>query len=88
MLIYWSLFAILSIDRLFFKKITSLLLWKIVFVAGIIILIIKDASLIPLLMEIQQKGADIWKNLGFSLLINTITLLFIYRSYKFISKGV
>jgi len=89
MLIYWSLFAVLSVDRLFFKKITNLLLWKIVFVAGFIVLIIKDVSLVSLLMEIQQKGAyGMWNSLGFLLLINIITFLFIYRSYKFISKGV
>ncbi len=91
---YWALFAILSFDRLVFKKITNILFWKTFFVAGIIVLAVQDVSLISGLVEIQRVyGYEAWSDtwpfmlLGFALL-NTITILFIHKSYKFISKGI
>ncbi len=88
-IIYWSFFAVLIADRLFFKKITSLLFWKFIFIIGVVLFIIKNISSILLLMEIYQKNTyDIWSGVLMLMLLNVTILLFIYRSFKFITKGV
>jgi len=92
---YWSFFSILLIDRLFFKRINNILFWKAVFVTGIVIFVIDNITrVIPQLLVFMQavysNNVMLYFVLGssFFLLFEVITLLLIYRSYKFISKGV
>ena len=89
MISYWAFFAILLTDRLFFKNIVNLFFWKAIFIIGIVLLIVKDVVSALLLLEIYQKNIyGIWDGVLMFLFLNIITLLFIYRSYKFILKKI
>ncbi|OGD68322.1 hypothetical protein A2996_02590 [Candidatus Campbellbacteria bacterium RIFCSPLOWO2_01_FULL_34_15] len=91
---YWSFFSILLIDRIISKKINNILFWKGVFVSGLIIFIIDNIRLFPQLLALKQivYSDNIFLYFAFSitgfLIFEAIMLMFIYRSYKFISKGI
>lgn len=91
---YWSFFSILLIDRLIFKKINNILFWKGVFVSGVIIFVIENIRLFPQLLALKQVvySNNIFLYFVFSitgfLIFEAIMVMFIYRSYKFISKGI
>ena len=91
---YWSFFSILLVDRLIFKKINNILLWEGVFVSGVIIFIIDNIRLFLQLLALKQVvySGNIFLYFVFSiasfLIFEAIMSVFIYRSYKFISKGI
>lgn len=88
-MIYWALFTILLADRLTYKKITNVFLWKTVFIGGICIIIIKNISLYPILSSISSTDPkDIFLSIWPLLAVNAATILFIHRSYRYISKGI
>lgn len=88
-MVYWTLFMILLTDRMTYRKITNLFFWKAIFVGGICIVIIKNISLYPILSSIPYTNLkDIFFNTWPLLAVNAATILFIYRSYYYISKGV
>lgn len=86
-MIYWALFVILLADRMTYKKITNIFFWKTVFVGGICIVIIKNIMLYPILSSLSYTNPkDILLNTWPLLAVDAATILFIYRSYHYISK--
>ncbi len=86
--IYWTLLAILLIDRLTVKKINNIVFWKTIFVTGILVLIIKDLKLFSIFFNARFINIkDMLITLMYLLIPNIITGLCIGRSYQMIKKG-
>ena len=87
-MVYWALFTILLADRMTYKKISNVFFWKMVFIGGICILIIKSIMLYPILLSLSRTNtADIFLSIWLFLMIGGAMILFIYRSCHYISKG-
>ncbi len=75
---YWSLMAVpLSLSVFFSKKVP--ILWRGLFVVGIIILLIKNTTILN--STIQISDLILFPTILIFLAFNLATVLFIYRSY-------
>lgn len=87
-MLYWAMFSILLIDIYFFKKIKSKIFWKIFLGFGVIAMIQKNISVIPILKTIEYINVpDYFKKIWPLLAIDFTTLTFICRNCIFIKMN-